>query len=197
MSPYAHTKLILEGIFQNIYNSNNDFSAGILRYFNSVGGHESGLLKESSKTIPSNLFPVIMRALSGQQPYVEIFGNQHPTRDGTAVRDYIHVVDLAKAHVSALTCLLSNPHSKFTVNLGMGIGYTVLEVLKTFIQICGKDIPYKVGGQRKGDPAISYANVSLAKKLLGWQATKSLEEMCKDTLASYGMAHSSVDYTPQ
>jgi UDP-glucose 4-epimerase len=177
-NPYGRTKLMIEEILQDLKQSNFDWNIGKLRYFNPVGAHESGLIGEDPQGTPSNLMPFITQVAVGKLDKLQIYGCSYNTADGTGVRDYIHVVDLAKGHVAALKKILDK-HS-FTVNLGTGNGYSVLQIVKTFEQVNGITIPYDIVAQRTGDVAECYADPGLAKRILRWQAEKSLEEMCTD-----------------
>jgi len=180
-NPYGTSKYMIERILKDLYISDSSFKISLLRYFNPIGAHESGLIGEDPNDIPNNLMPYISQVAAGKLDYLRVFGNDYPTSDGTGVRDYIHVVDLANAHVKALDYL--NKQEKgalITTNLGTGNGYSVLDVLKAFEKVSGKTIPYKIVDRRAGDIATCYADASLAKELLGWEATRDLEQMCKD-----------------
>lgn len=179
-NPYGYTKLIGEKILEDVYTSDNDFSIAILRYFNPIGCHESGLIGENVNDIPNNLMPYILKVVNKDLEYLTIFGNDYDTPDGTGVRDYIHVVDLAKGHINALEYLNKNTGIDY-FNLGTGKGYSVLEIVNTFMKVNNVDIPYKIGDRRQGDIAISYCDPSYAKEKLGFLATKTLEDMCKDS----------------
>jgi len=179
-NPYGHTKLVSEGILENFVQSDPSHCVGILRYFNPVGAHETGLIGEDPKDTPNNLMPYIAQVAIGKLPHLNVWGDDYDTPDGTGVRDYIHVVDLAKGHVHALEKLMQGQNS-FVVNLGTGRGYSVLEMAKAFEQASGKKIPYKIGPRRQGDVASCYASVEKAKTLLSWHAEKGLEEMCRDS----------------
>jgi UDP-glucose 4-epimerase len=152
---------------------------GVLRYFNPVGAHPSGLIGEDPHGTPNNLMPYVAQVAVGQRPHLNVYGGDYPTRDGTGVRDYIHVQDLAAGHVAALQRLLDTGHS-FTVNLGTGTGSSVLEVVRAFEKASGRAVPYRIVPRRAGDVAECFANPALAKELLGWQARHSLEDMCID-----------------
>ncbi|MBM7833069.1 UDP-glucose 4-epimerase GalE [Clostridium sardiniense] len=178
-NPYGRTKTMIEDILRDIYISDRSWDIVLLRYFNPVGAHESGLIGELPNGIPSNLMPYISKVADGELDYVRVFGNDYDTPDGTGVRDYIHVVDLAKGHVSAMK-KLKNGSGLNTYNLGTGQGYSVLEIINAFSKASSKKIPYKIVDRRAGDIATSYANPSKAKNELGWCAEKSLEDMCKD-----------------
>lgn len=178
-NPYGASKLIIEGVLQDVYSSDSAWSIGILRYFNPVGAHESGLIGENPHGIPSNLMPFISKVAVGQLDRLNVFGNDYATPDGTGVRDYIHVVDLAKGHVKALEYLMTAPQY-LTVNLGTGRGYSVLEVVRAFENVSGKSVPYLIAPRRSGDIAQCYADPSYAEEVLGWKAELDLERMCED-----------------
>lgn len=180
-NPYGTTKLFIEQILKDLYVSDNTWDICILRYFNPVGAHESGLIGEEPKGIPNNLMPYIVRVAKGILPQLSIFGNDYPTPDGTGVRDYIHVVDLAKGHIAALEKLEKENEGLFIYNLGTGTGYSVLDMVKTFEKSTGQKVNYVMGKRRPGDIAACYADPKKAKEELGWEATKTLEDMCKDS----------------
>lgn len=179
-NPYGQTKLMSEQVLRDLEVSDPSWRVAYLRYFNPVGAHESGMIGEDPRGIPNNLTPLVARVAAGRMPELKVYGNDWPTPDGTGVRDYIHVVDLAQAHVKAVEYLLSK-HPSLTVNLGTGIGYSVLDVLKAYGELVGRDIPYRVVDRRSGDIATCYADPSLAEKLLGWKAKLGLEQMCADS----------------
>jgi len=179
-NPYGQTKLMIEQILHDLHVSDNAWNIGILRYFNPVGAHKSGLIGEDPNDIPNNLVPYISQVAIGILEKLRVFGNDYPTRDGTGVRDYIHVVDLARGHVKAVEKIEQNP-GVFTVNLGTGRGYSVLEVVKAFEKASGKPIPYVIAPRRPGDIAECYADPSLARQILDWKAEKDMDEMCTDT----------------
>ena len=180
-NPYGTTKLFIEQILKDTYKSDNTWDICILRYFNPVGAHESGLIGEEPQGIPNNLMPYIVRVASGQLKELSVFGNDYNTPDGTGVRDYIHVVDLAKGHVLALEKLDKEEKGLYIYNLGTGTGYSVLDMVKAFEKSTGKKVPYKIAPRREGDIATCYANPKKAKEELGWTAEKTLEDMCKDS----------------
>lgn len=180
-NPYGTTKLFIEQILKDIYASDNSWDICILRYFNPVGGHESGLIKEDPKGIPNNLMPYIAKVARGELKELSVFGNDYNTHDGTGVRDYIHVVDLAKGHVLALDKLDKEQKGLYIYNLGTGIGYSVLDMVKAFEKATGKKVPYKIAPRRAGDIATCYADPKKAEVELGWKAEKTLEEMCRDS----------------
>jgi len=177
-NPYGHTKLIIEDMLRAQFAARPDWKIGILRYFNPVGADKSGLIGEDPNGLPNNLMPYIAQVAIGLRPCLKIWGDDYPTADGTGVRDYIHVVDLALGHVKALGKLQS-PQC-FTVNLGSGHGYSVLEVVRAFELASGKTIPYEMAPRRTGDIAACYADVDAAFELLGWKAERGMEEMCRD-----------------
>lgn len=178
-NPYGRSKLIIEDILRDLYASDNSWSLALLRYFNPVGAHASGLIGEDPRGVPNNLMPYIAQVAVGKQEKLNIFGGDYETKDGTGVRDYIHVVDLAKGHVKALEAI--QKPSLITVNLGTGKGYSVLEMIKAFERVSGKKIPYEIVERRAGDIAQCYADPKLAKEKLNWSAQLTLEDMCKDT----------------
>lgn len=180
-NPYGSTKLFIEYILKDLYKSDNTFNIAILRYFNPVGAHESGLIGEDPKGIPNNLCPYITQVAVGKRKELGVFGNDYNTPDGTGVRDYIHVVDLAKGHVLAVNKLAENP-GLLIVNLGTGRGYSVLDMVKAFEKVTGKPIPYKIMPRRPGDIDECYADPSYAQKVLGFKAEKTLEDMCRDAM---------------
>lgn len=175
-NPYGSTKLMLEQILKDLYVSDKGWTVILLRYFNPVGAHESGLIGEDPKGIPNNLTPYIAQVASGKLKQISVFGNDYPTPDGTGVRDYIHVVDLAKGHVKALDNV--NTAGVHIYNLGTGKGYSVLEMIHAFEKACGKKLPYVIAPRRPGDIAACYASAEKAKKELGWQAELGIDEMC-------------------
>lgn len=180
-NPYGTTKLYIEQILKDIYKSDNTWDICILRYFNPVGADESGLIGEEPKGIPNNLMPYIARVAVGILQELSVFGNDYNTPDGTGVRDYIHVVDLAKGHIKALEKLEKEKKGLYIYNLGTGTGYSVLDMVKAFEKATGKKVPYKIAPRRAGDIATCYAAPSKAREELGWMAEKNLEDMCKDS----------------
>ena len=177
-NPYGWTKLFIEQILRDYAAAHSDFSAVLLRYFNPVGAHASGLMGEDPRDIPNNLMPYIARVAVGTLPYLNVFGNDYPTPDGTGVRDYIHVTDLATGHMAALGYAAS--HTGVEVfNLGTGTGYSVLDMVHAFSRACGKDIPYRIAPRRSGDIAACYADVTKAKEVLGWSARLDIDDMCR------------------
>ncbi|MFL7839776.1 MAG: UDP-glucose 4-epimerase GalE [Candidatus Promineifilaceae bacterium] len=179
-NPYGRTKQMMEDIFQDLYRSDGSWNFAILRYFNPIGAHESGDIGEDPNGIPNNLVPYVAQVAVGRLPYVNVFGDDYPTPDGTGVRDYIHVVDLAIAHIKALQKLELDP-GYVIYNLGTGQGSSVLEVVSAFERACGKEIPVMIRERRPGDVAVSYADSSKAQRELGWVAMRDLDQMCVDT----------------
>ena len=178
-NPYGRSKLMVEQILGDIAESEDGWNIWILRYFNPVGAHPSGLIGEDPNGIPNNLMPFVTQVAVGNLDELKVFGDDYETVDGTGVRDYIHVVDLALGHVAALQAM-PRSKGKVTVNLGTGRGYSVLEVIRAFEEASQKKIPYKIEGRRSGDIAIYYADPSLAHDLLGWKASRGITEMCQD-----------------
>lgn len=180
-NPYATTKFFIERILKDIYRADDSWDICILRYFNPIGAHESGLIGEEPQGIPNNLMPYVVRVASGELKELSVFGDDYDTPDGTGVRDYIHVVDLAKGHVDALEKLDKEGKGIYIYNLGTGKGYSVLDIVNAFEKSTGKKVPYRIAPRRAGDIAIYYANPDKAKRELGWQTTKTIEDMCKDS----------------
>ena len=178
-NPYGTTKLIIEGILSDLYKADNEWSIAILRYFNPIGAHESGLLGENPNGIPNNLMPYIIKVATHELECLGIFGNDYDTHDGTGVRDYIHVVDLAKGHVKAIEKVLNSTGCD-AYNLGTGKGYSVLDLVNTFMKVNNVDVKYAIKERRPGDIDACYADPSYAYEKLGWKAEKSVEQMCKD-----------------
>ena len=179
-NPYGWSKSMIEQILMDLKTSDEEWDIIILRYFNPVGAHESGRIGEDPKGIPNNLMPYVAQVAVGKLERVGVFGDDYDTPDGTGVRDYIHVVDLAKGHVNAIEKIIGHPGLK-VYNLGTGIGYSVLDMIHAFSKACGKELPYQILPRRAGDIAMCYADPALAKAELGWEATKNLEDMCADT----------------
>lgn len=179
-NPYGSTKIMNEQILQDVYTSDNGWSVMLLRYFNPIGAHQSGLIGEDPNGIPNNIMPYITQVALGKLPKLHIFGDDYDTPDGTGVRDYIHVVDLAQGHVKAVD-YLENHTGVQKVNLGTGEGYSVLQLVNTFKRVNNVDVPYQIDGRRPGDIATCYANCDYAKKLLGWTAQRDLADMCRDS----------------
>ena len=177
-NPYGTTKVMQEQILKDLWVADNEWTVALLRYFNPVGAHESGLIGEDPKGIPNNLMPYVAQVASGKLKEIGVFGNDYPTPDGTGVRDYIHVVDLARGHVAAMNKL--NASGVYIYNLGTGNGYSVLDMIKAFSQACGKQLPYSITPRRAGDIASCYAACEKASRELGWKAEYDLEKMCLD-----------------
>jgi len=180
-NPYGQTKLVMEQVIRDLLAApGSALKAAILRYFNPAGAHESGLIGELPRGVPNNLVPFVAQTAAGLRDAVQVFGSDYPTPDGTGVRDYLHVVDLAQAHVAALRALRDGEAREITVNLGTGKGYSVLEVIEAFGRAVGKPIPHKRVARRAGDAAECWADPSLAKQLLGWEASRGIDAMCVD-----------------
>lgn len=179
-NPYGWTKYMIEQILRDAANANGALSVMLLRYFNPIGAHESGLIGERPAGVPNNLLPYITQVAAGQLKELSVFGNDYPTPDGTGVRDYIHIVDLAKGHMASLDYALGHTGVE-AVNLGTGHGYSVLEVLRTFERVNQVPVPYRIVGRRAGDLPVCYADTEKAEKLLHWRAEKNLEDMCRDS----------------
>ena len=180
-NPYGTSKLYIEQILKDIYASDPSWNICILRYFNPVGAHESGLIGEEPQGIPNNLMPYVVRVALGTLKELSIYGNDYDTKDGTGVRDYIHVVDLAKGHIKALQKLEKEKQGLFIYNLGTGKGYSVLDMVKAFEKVTGKKVAYKIAPRREGDIATCYADPKKASDELGWQANLGIDEMCRDS----------------
>ena len=180
-NPYGTSKLFIEQILKDLYASDNSWDICILRYFNPVGAHESGLIGEEPQGIPNNLMPYVVRVASGQLEQLSVFGDDYDTPDGTGVRDYIHVVDLAKGHIKALEKLEKEQTGMYIYNLGTGTGYSVLDMVKAFEKATGKTVKYKIAPRRAGDIATCYSDPEKAQKELDWKAERTLEDMCKDS----------------
>lgn len=180
-NPYGTSKLFIEQILKDTYISDNTWDICILRYFNPVGAHESGLIGEEPQGIPNNLMPYVARVAAGILEQLSVFGDDYDTPDGTGVRDYIHVVDLAKGHVAALDKLDKENKGLYIYNLGTGNGYSVLDMVKGFEKATGKKVPYKIAPRRPGDIATCYADPKKAKEELNWEATRGIDDMCKDS----------------
>lgn len=178
-NPYGRTKLMIETVLADLAQSEPGWRIGTLRYFNPVGAHESGLIGEDPLGIPNNLMPYVAQVAVGKRPHLRIFGGDYPTHDGTGIRDYIHVMDLAAGHLAALARLRSN-ETCFTVNLGTGSGRSVLEMVRDFESASGMRVPYQIVDRRPGDVASCFADASLAAKLLGWRSTRNPQQMCAD-----------------
>ncbi len=179
-NPYGRTKLMVEDILKDLHVADPELNVVLLRYFNPVGAHKSGRIGECPSGTPNNLMPYVSQVAIGTLPKLSVFGNDYPTPDGTGVRDYIHVVDLALGHLKALEKLAANP-GVVIYNLGTGHGYSVFDIVKAFEKVSGRKVAYRIVGRRPGDIAQCYADPALAEKELGWKATRDLEEMCEDT----------------
>ena len=179
-NPYGWTKWMIEQILTDLHTADPEWNVILLRYFNPIGAHKSGLIGEDPKGIPNNLLPYVAQVAIGKLESVGVFGNDYDTPDGTGVRDYIHVVDLAIGHVKAINKIKENPGVK-VYNLGTGNGYSVLDVIKAFSKACGHDVPYVIKDRRPGDIATCYSDATLAKKELGWEAQYGIDEMCADS----------------
>ena len=179
-NPYGSTKLMIEGILKDLYISDNEWSIAVLRYFNPIGAHSSGLIGENPNDIPNNLMPYIVKVATGELECLSVFGNDYDTKDGTGVRDYIHVVDLSLGHIKALDVIMKETGIDY-YNLGTGNGYSVLEIVENFSKVNNVNVNYKIVGRRPGDIAACYADPSYAKEKLNWQAEKGIEEMCRDS----------------
>ena len=180
-NPYGTTKLMIEQILRDIYVSDNEWNIALLRYFNPIGAHESGLIGEEPNGIPNNLLPYVTKVANKELEVLHVFGNDYDTPDGTGVRDYIHVVDLAKGHLAALNKLEKEHIGVDAYNLGTGNGYSVLDIVKAFEKANDIEVPYQIDPRRPGDIATCYANTDKSFKELGWKAEKTLEDMCKDS----------------
>jgi UDP-glucose 4-epimerase len=179
-SPYGHTKLAIENILRDLAAAESGWRAALLRYFNPVGAHPSGLIGEDSSGIPSNLMPYMTRVAAGRLPELRVFGGDYATPDGTGVRDYIHIADLVQGHLAALDWLDRPGDPVLAANLGTGRGYSVLEVVRAFERATGKAVAYRIVARRPGDVAVCYADPGLARTVLDWRAERSLEDMCRD-----------------
>ncbi len=179
-NPYGRTKYMIECILQDLCVSDDEWSVVLLRYFNPIGAHESGRIGEDPNGIPNNLMPYISQVAIGKLPKLSVFGDDYDTPDGTGVRDYIHVVDLAKGHVCAVDYAMKNTGAE-AINLGTGVGYSVLDLVNAFVKVNGVDVPYKIVERRAGDVATCYSDPKKAKELLNWEAQFGVEDMCRDT----------------
>lgn len=180
INPYGHTKAAVERMLADLASSESGWRLACLRYFNPVGAHPSGCIGEDPNGLPNNLFPFISQVAVGRREKVQVFGGDWPTPDGTGVRDFIHVMDLAEGHLAALEALLAGEDQCMMLNLGSGQGHSVLEVIEAFEAVCGCDIPYVITSRRSGDAAITVADPALAKQELGWQARRNLKDICRD-----------------
>ncbi len=179
-NPYGSTKLMIEKMLGDLYTSDNTWSIAVLRYFNPIGAHESNLIGENPNGLPNNLMPYIVKVANGELEYLNIFGNDYDTKDGTGVRDYIHVVDLARGHVCAINKVIKDKGIDY-YNLGTGNGYSVLELVETFKKVNNVDVPYKIVARRPGDIAACYADPTYAKEKLGFTTIKDINDMCRDS----------------
>ncbi len=179
-NPYGTSKLYVEGILKDLYQSDHSWNICIFRYFNPVGAHQSGLIGEEPNGIPANLMPFIAKVANKELECLNVFGNDYDTKDGTGVRDYIHIIDLAKAHVCGVEKLNKEKHGLYIYNLGTGAGYSVLEMVEAFQKVNNIKVPYKIVGRRAGDIGVCYADSSLAEKELNWKAELGIEDMCRD-----------------
>ena len=179
-NPYGWTKWMIEQILKDLYISDHEWSIHLLRYFNPVGAHPSGLIGEDPKGIPNNLMPYITQLAVGRRDELQVYGNDYPTHDGTGVRDYIHVMDLAEGHVASVTACIKGKKGVEVINLGTGKGFSVLDVLHAFEKAVGRTLPYSFNQRRAGDIAICYASTEKAKNVLNWEATRNIDEMCND-----------------
>lgn len=180
-NPYGTTKYMIEIILEDIYKSDNEWNVTLLRYFNPIGAHESGRIGENPNGIPNNLMPYITQVAIGKRPYLSVYGNDYDTPDGTGIRDYIHVVDLADGHVKAVKNILEGDKGVQIFNLGTGKGYSVLDIVKAFSKAYGKELPYKIAPRRPGDLAVCYSDPTKAKEVLGWGAKRGIDDMCRDS----------------
>ena len=179
-NPYGYTKVMIEQILSDLHTADPEWSVVLLRYFNPIGAHESGLIGEDPNGIPNNLLPYVSQVAIGKLPQLQVYGDDYDTPDGTGVRDYIHVVDLALGHLKAIDYSMAHTGVE-AINLGTGRGTSVLEIVHAFEKACGHEIPYQIVGRRAGDIATCYADASKAKELLGWEATRGIEEMCRSS----------------
>ena len=180
-NPYGTTKYMIEIILEDIYKSDNEWNVTLLRYFNPIGAHESGRIGENPSGIPNNLMPYITQVAIGKRPFLSVYGNDYDTPDGTCIRDYIHVVDLADGHVKAVNNILDGKKGVQIFNLGTGKGYSVLDIVKAFSKAYGKELPYKIAPRRPGDLAVCFSGPSKAKEVLGWEAKRGIDDMCRDS----------------
>lgn len=180
-NPYGTTKYMIEIILEDIYKSDNDWNVTLLRYFNPIGAHESGRIGENPSGIPNNLMPYITQVAIGKRPFLSVYGNDCDTPDGTCIRDYIHVVDLADGHVKAVNNILDGKKGVQIFNLGTGKGYSVLDIVKAFSKAYGKELPYKIAPRRPGDLAVCFSDPTKAKEVLGWEAKRGIDDMCRDS----------------
>lgn len=180
-NPYGTTKYMIEIILEDIYKSDNEWNVTLLRYFNPIGAHESGRIGENPSGIPNNLMPYITQVAIGKRPFLSVYGNDYDTPDGTCIRDYIHVVDLADGHVKAVNNILDGKKGVQIFNLGTGKGYSVLDIVKAFSKAYGKELPYKIAPRRPGDLAVCFSDPTKAKEVLGWETKRGIDDMCRDS----------------
>lgn len=180
-NPYGTTKYMIEIILEDVCKADSEWNVTLLRYFNPIGAHKSGRIGENPNGIPNNLMPYITQVAIGKRPFLSVYGDDYDTADGTGVRDYIHVVDLAEGHVKAVENILEGQKGVQVFNLGTGVGYSVLDIVKAFNKAYGKELPYKIAPRRPGDLAVCYSDPSKAKEVLGWEAKRGIEEMCEDS----------------
>ena len=178
---YGTTKYMIEIILEDIYKPDNEWNVTLLRYFNPIGAHESGRIGENPSGIPNNLMPYITQVAIGKRPFLSVYGNDYDTPDGTCIRDYIHVVDLADGHVKAVNNILDGKKGVQIFNLGTGKGYSVLDIVKAFSKAYGKELPYKIAPRRPGDLAVCFSDPTKAKEVLGWEAKRGIDDMCRDS----------------
>lgn len=193
-NPYGRSKLMVEDMLRDVAVSDSSWRVALLRYFNPAGAHESGLIGEDPNDIPNNLFPYVAQVASGRRELLSVYGDDYATNDGTGVRDYIHVVDLAIGHVKTLAKLFGSAAGVQTYNLGTGCGSSVLQMIKAFERASGRTVPYRIVARRPGDIAICYADASLARRELGWSAQRSIEQMCVDTWRWQSMSEEKFAY---
>lgn len=193
-NPYGRSKLMVEDMLRDVAVSDSSWRVALLRYFNPAGAHESGLIGEDPNDIPNNLFPYVAQVASGRRELLSVYGDDYATNDGTGVRDYIHVVDLAIGHVKTLAKLFGSAAGVQTYNLGTGCGSSVLQMIKAFERASGRAVPYRIVARRPGDIAICYADASLARRELGWSAQRSIEQMCVDTWRWQSMSEEKFAY---
>ena len=180
-NPYGTTKYMIEIILEDLCKADSEWNVTLLRYFNPIGAHKSGRIGENPNGIPNNLMPYITQVAIGKREFLSVYGDDYDTHDGTGVRDYIHVVDLAEGHVKAVDNILEGNKGVQVFNLGTGVGYSVLDIVKAFNKAYGKELPYKIAPRRAGDIATCYSDPTKAKEVLGWVAKRGIEEMCEDS----------------
>ncbi|MBF8178431.1 MULTISPECIES: UDP-glucose 4-epimerase GalE [Oxalobacteraceae] len=193
-NPYGRSKLMIEEMLRDVATSDPSWRIALLRYFNPAGAHESGLIGEDPNDVPNNLFPYVAQVASGRRELLSVYGSDYPTSDGTGVRDYIHVVDLAIGHVKTLARLMNTDAGVLAYNLGTGCGSSVLQMISAFEKASGRKIPYRIVARRPGDIAVCYADASLAQRELGWRAIRSIEQMCVDSWRWQAMSEDKLAY---